>query len=166
MRYFLDTEFNGFGGKLISLALVREDGESAYYVLTPGGEEWATAAYTWGRQTGLDPWVKDNVLPHLYDYPAPGPRIMWELKQAAEDIALFLAGDPEPVIVTDWPADIRYFCGLIEYPGGHMAPIPRLAFRMVRVDAYEGEVLHGAVQHNAWWDSMQLRFKLTGRRPP
>lgn len=32
MRYYLDTEFNGRGGQLLSLALVREDGESIYWV--------------------------------------------------------------------------------------------------------------------------------------
>ena len=35
MRYFLDTEFNGFGGCLISLALVPEDGDQDYYVVVP-----------------------------------------------------------------------------------------------------------------------------------
>ena len=33
MRYFLDTEFNGFGGALISLALVPEDGSEEFYVV-------------------------------------------------------------------------------------------------------------------------------------
>ena len=33
MRYFLDTEFNGFGGALLSLALVPEDGEEFYVTL-------------------------------------------------------------------------------------------------------------------------------------
>jgi len=28
MRYFIDAEFNGFGGQLISLALVPEDEEA------------------------------------------------------------------------------------------------------------------------------------------
>jgi len=31
MRYFLDTEFNGFGGQLISLALVPEHLEAAQF---------------------------------------------------------------------------------------------------------------------------------------
>gem|GEM_PF-4079500 len=32
LRYFLDTEFNGFGGALISLALVSEAGPSLYLI--------------------------------------------------------------------------------------------------------------------------------------
>ena len=50
MRYALDTEFNGFGGQLLSLALVREDDFSLYI--------------TYDRQGLLiDPWVQDNVIP-------------------------------------------------------------------------------------------------------
>ena len=33
MRYYLDTEFNGFGGALLSLALVPDDGEEFYVTL-------------------------------------------------------------------------------------------------------------------------------------
>src|SRR3546814_17164199 len=33
MRYFLDTEFNGFGGELIRLALVPEHGDQEFYAL-------------------------------------------------------------------------------------------------------------------------------------
>lgn len=154
MRYFLDTEFNGFGGELISLALVREDHASAYYVLEPSGAE------SWRESPGLDPWVKDNVIPHLWDCPYVGPQILWTRDRVARDVALFLSGDRDPVIIADWPADIRYFCGLIELPGGKMVNIPRLAFRMARVDAYPTD-LPGAVQHNAWWDAMALRHHLT-----
>ena len=32
MRYFLDTEFNGFGGALLSVALVPADGSEEFYV--------------------------------------------------------------------------------------------------------------------------------------
>ena len=30
MRYFLDTEYNGIGGALLSLALVPDDGDELY----------------------------------------------------------------------------------------------------------------------------------------
>lgn len=149
MRYYLDTEFDGFGGPLISLALVREDGASVYYVLSV---------------TAFDPWVQANVLPILWDS-KPRDRLILlgasGRQAAAEDIARFLAGDLQPVIIADWPADIRYFCELIEFPDGNMAPIPRLTFELIRVDAYPTD-LEGAVQHNAWWDAMALRHTLKG----
>ena len=44
MRYFLDTEFNGFGGTLISVALVPEHGDDDFYASLPLpeaiGNEW------------------------------------------------------------------------------------------------------------------------------
>lgn len=143
MRYFLDTEFDGFGGPLMSLALVREDRASIYHLVTRpkvGGKS--------------DPWVTANVVPILLDCPIQ-PLVLHPA-QLGHVIADFLAGDDAPVIVTDWPADIRYFCEVIEFPEGRMAAIPGLTFELHRVDAYP-TTLPGAVQHNAWWDAMALR---------
>jgi hypothetical protein len=140
MRYYLDTEFDGFGGHLISLALVDERGCSIYLVLD--------------NHAG-DPWVRENVLPILWDCPL-GDHEIATREHAAKVVADFLSIDSDPVIVTDWPADIRYFCDLIEFPGGNMAPIPGLKFELRRVDAYPTTV-SGAVQHNAWWDAIALR---------
>lgn len=155
MRYFLDTEFNGFGGELISLALVREDGKSLYLIYPE--LKW------------YDFWVQENVLPILRNVPFVGvgmtPRLSvndvhkLEYKwQGHSLIQAFLHGDPNPVIVTDWPDDIRYFCQAIITGPGSMINIPQLSFDMVRVDAYP-TTLEGAVQHNAWWDAMALREK-------
>jgi hypothetical protein len=57
MKYYLDTEFNEFGGELISLALVREDGESLYLVYPE-------------PKDGYGEWVKDNVVPIISDLPS------------------------------------------------------------------------------------------------
>lgn len=142
MRYYLDTEFDGLGGALISLALVHEDRHSLSLVL----QDWAD-----------DPWVAENVIPHLWK--ANASTRMWVAQEAAMEVAHFLHGDPDPLIISDWPADIRYFCGLIEFPMGQMAPIPSLRFEIKRVDAYP-TTLPDAVQHNAWWDAMALRHLL------
>ena len=55
VRYFLDTEFNGFGGALLSLALVPEDGSEFYITLAFDGE--------------LNAWVERNVLPYFDHVP-------------------------------------------------------------------------------------------------
>lgn len=142
MRYYLDTEFNGFGGELISLALVPETGDAAYYVFGDFGVPVA--------------WVAENVLPLIWKTPQPVPKRLWDRQSAAMDIAFYLRADPQPIIVSDWPADIRYFCELVEFPDGKMAPIQNVVFVLNRVDAYPTE-LEGAVQHNAWWDALALR---------
>ena len=55
MRYFLDTEYNGWGGALLSLALVPEHGEELYLTL-----DWDGA---------LEAWVERNVIPYLDTVP-------------------------------------------------------------------------------------------------
>jgi len=143
LRYFLDTEFNGFCGALISLALAREDGASVYYVF-----ELVEPA---------DPWVAQNVLPTLWACPVE-PRA-WTRREAAEDLAAFLAGDPAPVVTADWPEDVAHLCGLIVVGPGRMVPIANLNFSIVRLEAYPSSLV-GAVQHNAWWDAMALRRRM------
>ena len=148
MKYFLDTEFNEFGGELISLALVREDGESLYYVYPE-------------PETGYKPWVKENVVPILWSIPSPMPGMAYRLSRgsAASYIAAFLRYDPNPIIVTDWPDDIRYFCQELITGPGTMINIPQIQFAMFRVDSYP-TTLPDAVQHNAYWDAKALWWLL------
>ena len=153
-NYYLDTEFTKFGGELISLALVREDGESIYLV------------YELSDDTEIDPWVSDNVLPIVWSIPSPLPGMAYKInqiegaRQGARLIANFLAGDTHPMIISDWPDDIAYFCKAVITGPGEMASIPRLAFQVIRVDAYPTDV-EGAVRHNSYWDALALRRRIT-----
>lgn len=164
MRYYLDCEFNGMGGKLISLALV------PYLNMRPAGLYLANAEFKditpermereYYLGPSVEPWVLKNVLP-IVD---AGPwRPLWapieSWPQLLED---WLFDDDDVIIVTDWPDDIRYFCDLILTGPGTMIEVrPSIKFEMHRVDAYPTN-LPGAVQHNAYWDAMALRHKLTG----
>jgi len=138
-RYFLDTEFNEFGGSLISLALVGADGRELY-VSTPCKKPSA--------------WVKKNVIPIIKC--AGADPIEIDPDQFGHAIAKFLFDDKVPTIIADWPDDIRYFCQAIITGPGEMVAIPRLQFQMLRIDAYPTD-LPGAVQHNALWDARALR---------
>ena len=129
----------------MTLALVREDGESLYNI--------------YDFKEKLDPWVKENVLPWIL-MDKSGVRTFCRTRlEGANNIAKFLKGDPCPYIITDWPDDVKYFCQAIITGPGVMASIPRVVFDVVRVDAYP-TTLPGAVQHNAWWDAMALRHLL------
>jgi hypothetical protein len=145
MNYFLDTEFNSFGGELISLALVREDGESLYNI--------------YNISEPLDPWVKENVIPILLTDKSDSRNFCQTKLEGANVVQKFLKGDDAPYIITDWPDDVKYFCQAVVTGPGVMASIPRLIFDVVRVDAYPTK-LEGAIQHNAWWDAMALRHLL------
>src|SRR5690349_11231817 len=51
VRYFLDTEYNGIGGALLSLALVPDDGDELYLTLSTSDP--------------LLDWVERHVVPYL-----------------------------------------------------------------------------------------------------
>lgn len=141
-RYYLDTEFNGSGGDLISLALVGEAGGELYISL---------------RCPNPVAWVAENVIP-IVDCEGAEP-VEIDPGDIGLIIANFLAGDTQPDIIADWPDDIRYFCQAVITGPGEMVNIPRLQFQVIRVDAYPTR-LPGAVQHNALWDARALRHRL------
>ena len=95
MRYFLDTEFNGFGGALLSLALVPEDGDEFYATIQ--------------SEVAPLPWVEQNVVPFLDHVPVGlvSPRV--SRRDAAIALSHYLAIDPEPEILADWTEDISQF---------------------------------------------------------
>src|SRR5687767_3551876 len=117
VRYFLDTEFNGFGGALLSLALVPVDGEEFYVTL-----ECADP---------ILPWVERNVVPFLDHVPVGLVSPRMKRAEAAMALSAYLAADPEPELVADWPEDLTQFCALLMTGPGLMVPIPALTFRLV-----------------------------------
>lgn len=146
MKYFLDTEFNEFGGQLLSLALVREDGD-ALYLIYPEPR-------VWGK------WVYENVFPIMDSIPEGCDAHRVTKAEGSKLIAdFFSARGGVPYVITDWPDDVRHLCEAVITGPGMMAPIARMQFDIVRVDAYP-TTLPGAVQHNALWDAFALRERL------
>lgn len=145
MRYFLDTEFNGFGGALISLALVREDGESLYLI--------------YGLPDAPTAFVRDQVAPKLNSVPPEIAIRRVDQMQGAAAIEAFLHPDSAPEVIADWPDDIRLFCQALMIRPGLTVGIDRLRLEIHRVVPYP-TALQDAVEHNAWWDAMALRERL------
>ena len=146
MRYYLDTEFDGHDGPLLSVGLVREDGDGIHI---------------WSDVEPMDPWVRENVLPLMRKHGAPRQAKVYH-HLVGEVIMVFLGDDPAPVIVADSPVDIGRFCRAISTAcdgGWQSVDFPRLTFEVHNVECYP-TTLPGAVQHNAWWDAMALRHKL------
>jgi hypothetical protein len=142
MRYFLDTEFNGFDGELISLALVPEYGDREYYVALPLPDI-------------IHPWVERHVLPYLRSVP-PGLDNQLDRLTAAHDIAEFLASDRDPMIVADWPDDIALFCRLLLTGPGDIVEIGPLRFELLRSPGFS-TAMNSKVPHNALHDARALR---------
>ncbi|WP_442681350.1 hypothetical protein ACSBM8_09365 [Sphingomonas sp. ASY06-1R] len=142
MRYFLDTEFNGFGGCLISLGLAAEEGDQDYYVVVPMMEEPL-------------PWVEKHVIPYLRSV----PNMMYNQLDpiaAAHDIAAYLRTDPDPEIVADWPEDIALFCRLLLTGDGEIVDVSNVRFHFLRTPGFSTS-RNSKVPHNALHDARALR---------
>ena len=129
MKLFIDGEWNSFGGELISLALVSEDGREWYEVL---------------RCDSPHPWVEQNVIPKLGKEPSPRFMVQDSLQQ-------FLANFDEIHVVADWPEDIAHFCQLLITGPGERIATPPLTMEVLRVDSVSEN------PHNALDDARGLR---------
>ncbi len=146
MRYYLDCEFDGHNGPLLSMALVEESGRSIHIKTT---------------EEAKDPWVAENVVPKMDDH-AAGAMSRVPINSVGGSIRRFIGQDDHPVFIADSPVDIGRFCAAISTGadgGWASADYPRMSFEVHNVDCYPTD-LPGAVQHNAWWDAMALRHLL------
>lgn len=130
MRVWIDCEFNSYGGALISMALVDEDGRHFYEVT---------------RCEDPHPWVAAHVVPVL----GRSPISIDLLKRKLE---AWLRGYEAVHVVADWPDDIRHFCeALITGPGQRMET-PPLTIEIRRdLDAVS------KIPHNALEDVLAIR---------
>lgn len=145
MRHFLDAEFNGFGGPLISLALIPEDRQAnPFYEALPCAEP--------------NSWVAEHVLPVLYTQPVSRPEMV-------EKLAVYLTKDPEPVVIADWPGDIAQMALLMITGPGYRMPLPRLMFELLDLPLFDSTVL-SEVPHNARHDAIALRTYVLAEEQP
>jgi hypothetical protein len=142
LRYFLDTEFNGFAGELISLALVPEYGDREFYVVLP-------------ISGAIEPWVERHVVPYLHSVP-PGMDLSLDRIAAAHELAAYLATDRDPLIVADWPEDIALFCRLLLIEPAEIVDIGGLSFEFRRTPGFS-TAQNSRVPHNALHDARALR---------
>lgn len=131
MRLFLDTEFNGFGGELLSLALVPEDATAP--------EFYCEIEHT---PSEMIQWVKDNVISVMDGEPVSYGAFQYRFQN-------YICQFRDIEVVADWPDDIGYFCAsLITAPGERiMLPGP-INFQLDCSLDYVSEVPHHAL-HDA-----------------
>ncbi len=127
MNIFIDCEFNGFGGELISMALVDENGREFYEVLPLP------------LLDHIDDWVLRNVIPVLDKQPIPKNLF----KQKLEG---FLAPYHDFKLIADWPDDIRYFMEQIIVGPGIMMNISSFECAVYRWLDYVSDVPHNALE--------------------
>lgn len=129
---WLDTEFNGWGGELISLALV-DDHDRQFYEAV--------------RCDNPLPWVAENVMPVLHTRART-------LKWLQQHLHWWLSAYDSVHIVADWPDDVAYFCRALITGPGERINTPALTFEIRRdLDAVS------AVPHNALEDAKAMRAR-------
>ena len=133
MKLFLDTEFNGFNGELLSIALVpsNKSEPNFYCELDRSNIE-------------LDPWVAENVAF------ADSPDELLSREQVQTYLHQYLNRFVNIEIIADWPDDIRYFCELLITGPGYSIDVPKkkITFTLDMNIEYESVVPHHAL-HDA-----------------
>ena len=133
-RIFMDCEFNGFGGKLMSLALVPENASKRYFYRELEMNDQ------------LEPWVRENVVPHMTMVPC-------SRSQFQQELARYLWEIGDCTIIADWPDDIRHFCeSLMTGPGMCLTLFHKIGFYLDFGIKYES-----AIPHHALFDAAAIR---------
>ncbi len=133
MRLFLDCEFNGFKGELISMALVSDLGLEWYEVVPC---EYPVE------------WVAENVIPILNRKP------LENMLALTGSLRAFLRQFREVHIVADWPEDIEHFCAALITGPGERINTPPLTMEVLRIDS------DSEIPHNALCDARGIRRKV------
>ena len=156
MRLYVDFEFTKFNGKLISFAIVTDDGKELY-LARPAVELEAL-------KPEMHDFVKSTVLPVLAVEGAVPAYVL--LKDWIPQIHRFLVDtlkrDKEIIFVADWPEDIKHLMSLLITGPGTMIGLPSFSCEIYRVESYPCAD-PAAVAHNALWDARALRLRLTGK---
>lgn len=143
MTLFLDTEFNGFGGELISIGIV-SDG---------GGELYAERKLA----KTLHPWVLANVVPGLLGCAENDSAIRARLDR-------FFSDHRGETLIADWPLDFSTLLAFMCVGDMRVGP-SSLAMLLVPQEELLSEVPHNALSDaralmRAWSGSSRLEVLL------
>lgn len=130
VEMYLDTEFNGHSGELISIAIAADDG-SRFYAELPEPRVW-------------DEWVYANVFPHLKHQPEERSLVRFRL-------LTYLRARPNAIIYADWPTDFTHLMQLMA--GSVYEPDSMVACTMVLLD---GTDTKPTTPHDAMSDAVAL----------
>jgi len=134
MEVFIDCEWNGYRGKLITMALVAMDGRELYAGV-PMHEE-------------LVPWVQEHVVPAIGD-----PENLTGKLELASRLYRFLEPYESVHIIADWPEDLEHLCRVIVTGPGTRIPTPRLTMEVRR----DLDSTQSCLPHNALADARAIK---------
>lgn len=128
MNLFIDCEWNDWGGELISMALVPEDGYVFYESL--GCEN-------------PSPWVAEHVVPVINKEPISADAFQSKLNN-------YLSEFDSVHVIADWPEDIAWFCRMLITGPGQRLNTPHLTFEIMR----DLDTIQSIMPHNALADAL------------
>ena len=132
MNLYLDTEFNGHGGELVSMAIATGASGNHFYEVMPHPDEW-------------HPWVAKNVVPILEKKPVTEIMFRHKLRE-------YLQRREPCTIYADWPADFGHLmdcmCG-VGFGDSWMVECSMVLLR--------GTEPAPTIPHNALSDAIALR---------
>ncbi|MDX1532783.1 MAG: hypothetical protein R3230_01095 [Nitrosopumilaceae archaeon] len=137
MRVWIDTEFNGFQGDLISIGLIAEDGQYLYCVRHET------------QNMDIDPWVEEHVMPNLDKTLYNGGALWKDDFTIQYQLQKFLNSYDGVEIIVDWPEDIKHLCDLMITGPGLMINTPPMTFTLDR--SIDG---NSRIPHNAIFDAL------------
>ena len=137
-KLFIDCEFNGFNGQLISMALVPE----YPHIIEPFYE---VIDHDWPNYI-IDEWVKNNVIPFLNKVPISYNDFQTKLKH-------YLGNFVKVELIADWPDDIKYFCQSLITKPGEMFTTPIITMTYDRTTSASKSL----IPHNALQDAIAIR---------
>ena len=147
MAFYVDFEFDGHGGNVLSAGIVSDVDDGMHISVSDA------------KVTDL--WVQRNVMPLMQSHAAPRSHHV-RTNEIGYLIREYI-GAHDPTFFADSPVDIWRLCQVLTTDAdGAWASCDysAMGFFVRNVDCYPTD-LPGAVQHNAWWDAMALRHKLT-----
>jgi hypothetical protein len=136
MRYFVDAEFNGFGGELVSLAAVPETNERPHFYEAVGCQRPSL-------------WVRINLIPVLQTRPRS-----WG--EVAHLFASYLEADPEPVIVSDCAESLAHAALLLTDRAGGRLMGARVRFELLPQSDFSAQAV-SETPNNAYRDAIALK---------
>lgn len=126
MNVFIDCEFNGAEGSLISMALISEDGKREFYEVVDCTQS-------------IDPWVAENVMPYL-------EKQAITYSEFQRKLAVYLKQFPTVHVVADYPDDISRLCRAMITGAGEWMMIQPITFEIDdKLSAKAAKVRHNAL---------------------
>lgn len=130
MGIYIDCEYNGFRGQLISMALVNSLNSDEFYEVLEQPKD-------------INPWVLENVIPFLNKKPITEENFKLKL------CAYLIKNASYQIIYADWPEDICHLCNYIFWPEGKR-PELEMVIRLIHTPGFN------TTKHNALEDAKDL----------